>query len=281
MKSTLCAAVVAAAATVAATSAWAGPIGFSITGADDLVRVDLGTGEVTTVGSLGVSGDFEGLDFSPDGTLFASDDTNADLYTIDPTTGEASLVGSFGFGQAETQNTGLAFRDDGTLFMVVDDFDDGTTDQDNLYTVDTTTGLATLVGTLFGTPFADDPEITSIAFASDGTLFAVDRDLDALLTVNPLTAEVSLVGTLGALADSGQQGLDFFGDTLFLMSENPEAIFTVDTTTGAAALSANLQTPGLSLESLAIRVIPAPGTVALLAFGLAGLGLARRRAGMR
>ena len=280
MKSTLCAAVVAAATTVAATSAWAGPIGFSITGADDLVRVDLGTGEVTTVGSLGVGGDFEGLDFSPDGTLFASDDNSGALFTIDPTTGEASLVGSFGFGQAETQNTGLAFRDDGTLFMVVDDFEDEGTDQDNLYTVDTTTGLATLVGTLFGTPFADDPEITSIAFASDGTLFAVDRDLDALLTINPLTAEVSLVGTLGALAsDGGQQGLDFFGDTLFLMSENPEAIFTVDTTTGAAALSANLQTPGLSLESLAIRVIPAPGTVALLAFGLAGLVLSRRRAG--
>ena len=280
MKSTLCAAVVAAAPTVAAPSAWAGPIGFSITGADDLVRVDLGTGEVTTVGSLGVFGDFEGLDFSPDGTLFASDDTNADLYTIDRTTGAASLVGSFGFGQADIQNTGLAFRDDGTLFMVVDDFDDGVTDQDNLYTVDTTTGLATLVGTLFGTPFADDPEITSIAFASDGTLFAVDRDLDALLTINPLTAEVSLVGTLGALgSDGGQQGLDFFGDTLFLMSENPEAIFTVDTTTGAAALSANLQTPDLSLESLAIRVIPAPGTLALLAFGLAGLVLSRRRAG--
>ena len=280
MKSTLCAAVVAAATTVAATSAWAGPIGFSITGADDLVRVDLGTGEVTTVGSLGVSGDFEGLDFSPDGTLFASDDTNADLYTIDPTTGEASLVGSFGFGQAEIQNTGLAFRDDGTLFMVVDDFEDGVSDQDNLYTVDTTTGLATLVGTLFGTPFADDPEITSIAFASDGTLFAVDRDLDALLTINPLTAEVSLVGTLGALVpDGGQQGLDFFGDTLFLMSENPEAIFIVDTTTGVAALSANLQTLDLSLESLAIRAIPSPGTVALLAFGLAGLVLSRRRAG--
>lgn len=274
------------------TPVWAGPIGYSITRGFDFLMppvpselrtIDLMTGVVTTVGPTGVTGehDFEGLDFSPSGELFASEDSGGDIYRINVATGAATLVGNTGLDFLG--NSGLAFRSDGTLFLITDG---GGEDGARLYTVNTATGAATVVGDL------TLDTLSSIAFAPDGTLFAIDPDNDFLVTINPTTAAISNVGVLGlGVAIDDQQGLDFDSSgTLFLMSENPFAVYTVDTTTGVATLSTTLTKvfPGpmdegfIDFESLAIptarsSAIPAPGTLALLGLGLLGLGAVRRR----
>ena len=82
-----------------AVSAWDGRL-YAIAnngGATDrLVAIDKATGAVTDVGPLG-QGDMEGLGFDPFGTLYGTTgsvaSTNANsLFTVDPTTGTASLV---------------------------------------------------------------------------------------------------------------------------------------------------------------------------------------------
>jgi len=86
----------------------------------------------------------DGLDFSPSGVLFglsqeATIGSPYQLYTIDPATGAPTLLGPTGisFGAGFAAVAGLAFRDDGALFAVMND---------SLYRLDTGTGAATLVG---------------------------------------------------------------------------------------------------------------------------------------
>jgi len=86
----------------------------------------------------------DGLDFSPAGALFglsqeATIGSPYDLYTIHPATGAPTLLGPTGisFGAGFSAVAGLAFRDDGALFAVMND---------SLYRLDTGTGAATLVG---------------------------------------------------------------------------------------------------------------------------------------
>jgi PEP-CTERM motif len=93
----------------------------------------------------------DGLAFSPGGTLFGLNQAVSQfmgppvepaLYTIDPTTGVATLVGSTGVSGSFGLG-GLAFRSDGALFATFTSF--GTPDSD-LYRIDPTTGAATLIG---------------------------------------------------------------------------------------------------------------------------------------
>jgi hypothetical protein len=72
--------------------------------------------------------------------LFAVDD-NSNLWSLDPTTGAATIVGSLGIGLSGYQNLST---NSSTLY-----FADGT----NIYTVNTTTGHATLLGATGGPNF--------------------------------------------------------------------------------------------------------------------------------
>ena len=259
--------VLTAAMLLAAGQAFGSVIGYSITSSDDLVTVDLMTGTTTTIGTLGVDGDYEGLAFSPLGTLFAFEDNGQDLYTINITTGAATLVGNSG---VDVSNSGLSFRSDGTLFLTVDGGVEG------LYTLNTSTGAATLVGN-----YPSDPRISAIAFRNDGTLFGINPEDDELVTINTSTGALTTVAPLSIILGEGsQQGLDFDASgTLYLMSESLDGVYTVDTGTGLLTLSVSLPD---GTESFAIpkTVIPEPSSLALSGFGvlmLAGYGWRRRR----
>lgn len=102
-----------------------------------LVTIDRATGHATTVGvSTGV-GNMMSLAFAQDGTLYAGSWSNNNLYTINASTGAASLVGNLGFGGIMD----LDFDSQGNLYAL----------SDALYRVDRVTGHGTLVSNLANT----------------------------------------------------------------------------------------------------------------------------------
>jgi hypothetical protein len=105
-----------------------------------LVTFDKTTGDVTPVASLGGSG-IESIAFNPNnGVLFGASESG--LYTIDPTTGQASYVGDFGspYGCNLWQN--IRFDSDGNLYLSNTGDGSGT----DIYQVNTDTGTATFEG---------------------------------------------------------------------------------------------------------------------------------------
>ena len=109
-----------------------------------LVTFDSTTGDVTPVASLGGSG-IESIAFNPNnGALFGASESG--LYTIDPTTGQASYIGDFGspYGCNLWQN--IRFDSDGNLYLSNTGDGSGT----DIYQVNTNTGSATFVGEVNG-----------------------------------------------------------------------------------------------------------------------------------
>ena len=128
------------------TQAWAGPLGMGRSG-DTSTLLDITLAPSFAVTPIGSStlGRFSGLDFQPGtGTLFATSGYNGSnpdsLFTIDPATGVATLVGAIG---SEFEGvTDLGIDNSGTLFA---------TDFDYLYSINPATGAGTNIGPLFCT----------------------------------------------------------------------------------------------------------------------------------
>jgi len=108
---------------------------------DSLVTFDNTDGAVTTVASLNVPG-LESIAFSPGGTLYGAAQNG--LYTIDPTTGDSTFIGSFGNPYNLNLAQNIRFDSDGNLYL------SNTGDNTDIYRVDTDTGAATFVGEVEG-----------------------------------------------------------------------------------------------------------------------------------
>jgi len=106
-----------------------------------LVTFDSTNGAVTTVASLDVPG-LESIACAPDGTLFGAAQNG--LYTIDPTTGASTFIGSFGDPYNLNLAQNIRFDSDGNLYL------SNTSDNTDIYQVNTNTGSATFVGEATG-----------------------------------------------------------------------------------------------------------------------------------
>lgn len=94
---------------------------------------------------------------------------------------------------------------------------------DNLYSVDLTTGAATVIGN-------DGQFLEGLALSPGGTLFATDASGN-LYTINRTTAAATLVGSTG-LGDV--EGLDFDGSTLIATNfTDPTTIYSINTSTAS------------------------------------------------
>lgn len=157
-------------------------------GDDTLYTVDISTGNATSVGPLGVDVNDPGMAFCPDDGIMYLVSEEGDLYSLNLTNGAGTLIGSGGpYGP-----TALACTATGTLYAVSDA-------DDQLYTVDRTTGAATVVG-----PLGVDISDAGLGL-NGGTLLLVTDDLPTnLYQVNIGTGAATVLAVL----DAGELSLE-------------------------------------------------------------------------
>jgi hypothetical protein len=161
-----------------------------------LMIVDPMTGAETLVGSLGTIGFDQGvisdIDFRSDGTLFgwygAYPDHDVPV-TINTSTGARTIIGDSGIS---TFGGGLAFSSGGTLFLADYDF------PRQLRTVNTATGLTTIVATLSSSEFATGRIVAMKFHPSNGGLYAAfssgPSGTSGVVTINPSNGAITDLG---------------------------------------------------------------------------------------
>lgn len=144
---------------------------------DVLVSIDPNTLVITPVGPLGTSFNFGGLAYDPfTETLYMIGGRgNNALYTVNITTGAATLVGSHGV----TDLLGLEF-DTSTGTLYASQFSRGS----SIYTLNPTTGAATLLGNpgigLGGLAYDSARDILVGVNDGNGDLYSINRSTGAL-----------------------------------------------------------------------------------------------------
>jgi len=148
----------------------------------------------TTVGGQDMF--LAGLDFDESATtLYAVDSSSGMFGTLDLQTAAFNPIGPTG----ALWWSGLTVDpSEGTVYAV------RSAPPNELYIVDPSTGLATLVGEINGVPGF----IVDIAMNCDGDLYAHDFDSDSIYLIDTTTADGTLVGPTG-LDASFAQGMDF------------------------------------------------------------------------
>jgi len=159
----------------------------------------------------------------------------SDLYTIDPTTGSATLIGSM---VNIVGCSGLRFQPStGVLFAVGLDVLTGIV---SLFTVDVQTGLATMIGHSSNIcPGGGNHRIADIAFRSDGVLFgsltASGVTNTCLGTLSTTTGAVTFIGQTGDGSEGNGLAFDSH-DTLWLATSGH--LDTLNQATAAATFVA-------------------------------------------
>ena len=241
------------------------------------------------------------LGVQPASAIFISD-TFGDLYDLDVSTNTSTLIGNNGLGvdfidialdpisgilygttsgallASIDTTTGVGTVIGSTLFgMTGLTFDSSGTlfgsGATSLYTVNTTTGAGTVVG--------DTGYLSSgdLAFDSSGNLFMSAKGLgDQLISLNSTTGAGTLIGPIGW---SGVFGLNFADSTLYGFAGGGWTL-TIDTSTGAytSFVSNGIFSTGAEGSVGGVESVPDTGTtLALLGLALAGLVALRRRFG--
>src|SRR3954447_25123783 len=214
-----------------------GPLGFAVTGlAQDptdgtlygmtsslspgcprcLITVNRSTGAGTVVGSTGLPRSPADIAIDASGQLFGWAEGFDDFVRIDKATGTATIVSDSG---ASTFGDGMSFNRDGVLYAMTQ------SDTGDLWTIDTSTGTFTVVGTLNGGPARAAP-IAAASFACDRTrLYAIDNDQDnppnLLVTVDTATGAVTTIGDTGqAIMDA----LEWYCPTEFSVAADAASV---------------------------------------------------------
>lgn len=233
------------------------------------------------INGLASNEEIRGIDFRPaTGELYALGSFN-NLYTINPMTGSASLVGGGNFSPGLNGSSfGFDFNPTIDRIRVVSE-----TNQ-NLV-LDPNDGTSTQATPLFygagDTNFGVDPNVVGSAYtnsfagAMTTQLYGIDTGLDILVTQANSAGTLATVGPIGA--DLGDLlGFDISGGTgiayaMVLDEMSSQSTFwTIDLMTGAAS---PLGTIGGGSMITAMAVVPTPGSAAILAMG--GMIASRRR----
>jgi sugar lactone lactonase YvrE len=136
---------------------------YGVSGNGRLYSIDQVTASTSLIGNT--SAFINGLTFSSDGTLYGTGTDS--LYTLNLATGAAGLIGTGNYDSSGD----IAFDDAGNLYL-----SSTTGAGDSLWTIDTSSGVGTLLGqtgftNVYGLNYAND---TLYGFTSSGTTLALD-----------------------------------------------------------------------------------------------------------
>lgn len=183
--------------------------------------VDIATGTKTLLGTVSANAGTTGAlayDCSSN-TIYLSSTGNDSLYTLNPVTFEATLVGSYG---------------DSTVVMHGLEIDSSTGNlyggsAGNLYSINKATGLATLIGSTGLTTF------TNLGYnAANNTMYMSNSGTDSFYSIDLNTAAATLIGPLNG--PTNPNGLAFNPDNgqLYLICNTTDTLYTMDLATGTA-----------------------------------------------
>jgi hypothetical protein len=222
-----------------------------------------------------------GIDFRPaDGQLYALG-SFSNLYTIDLASGAAARVGGSSFSPGLNGSAfGFDFNPTIDRIRVVSEANQ------NLVLNPNTGGATSVTPLFFGAGDANagvDPNVVGSAYtnnfagATTSQLYGIDTNLDILVTQANSAGTLGTVGALG-LDLTNLAGFDISGATgiAYLAGQDSAGgitkMWTVDLSTGMTTLLGQID-GGVIVSSIA--VVPAPGSLGVVALG--GLAMARRR----
>ena len=225
---------------------------------------------LTSVGISGLQGSdtLVGIDYSGS-TLYAIGSAG-NLYTVNGTTGVATLVNHFG------PLNGIYFGMDASAagIRIVSDADI------NLLLNPSTGAIISSAPTLTPTTLNLD------AIASSGsTMYAVDSLANTMGILNIATGSFATIGSMGYDVSSKNgfdispaTGIAYFSSTVSSSGTDPN-LYTVNLATGFASLVGQIGPgEGTLIDGLTVTAVPEPGTIALALAGGAGIfALLRRR----
>ena len=175
--------------------------------------IDPATAAVTAWAPLASTPNVPSIAVSPDGISYFQHEGT--LYTLDPHTGEEKAVGLTGLGRT----CGLQFDGDGVLWGL-------DKDSDSLVTIDTTTGLGTVVGSL-------GFDLVSCGMAWDCTkdrLIGAEDGTDSLFEIDRTTGLAENFVTTTIPFDS--VGLEYDPTTQTFLASTSTELYRVDDNTG-------------------------------------------------
>jgi len=258
-------AVAMAGAALAATPALAAP---TLYGLDDttntLIRIDGATGARTVVGATGIAaGEFGDLAYdATTGTAYwVPGRDNGNLYTLNLTTGAATLIGAHGLSDA----FGLAFDTaNNTLYA-------STGGAGQVYRLNTGTGAATLVGN--SGFFA-----SGLDYSGANGLVGIEGGGGRLFQLNPATGAGTQISA----------GVGFINDSDLAYDASTGSYYVVDYSGYVyqydnAFTSRTLLSQGGPLSGIIVTgaqatgAVPEPATWAMMLLGFGGVGYSLRR----
>jgi hypothetical protein len=222
----------------------------------NLGTVDVATDKVKVIGNMGhVMTD---IAFDPMGHLYGIG--YSALYSVNPSTGASTLIGNMG----GTFNS-LVFDASGKLYAA------GT----SLYSIDVTTGQASLIGK-GGYSYASSGDL---AFVGGKLYLSSSGTKDSLVQLNTANGFATRIGGIGYASVYGlasDNNIDLYGMA-------GTRVLEIDVATGAGETLLNYQGHGLGAAygsaflTEASAPVPEPATYAMMLSGLGLLALAAKR----